>query len=65
VARELIILPRFKRAYRSARKHTEFDPETLEWWADRELPSRLLCLLGQMDLEGVASFPGEDNRYAR
>lgn len=30
MARELIILPRFKRDYRKARKHPEFDVETLE-----------------------------------
>lgn len=30
MARELIILPRFKRDYRDARKHPEFDAETLE-----------------------------------
>jgi mRNA interferase YafQ len=30
VARELIILPRFKRDYLLARKHPEFDKETLE-----------------------------------
>lgn len=30
MARELIILPRFKRDYRYARKHPEFEPETLE-----------------------------------
>jgi mRNA interferase YafQ len=31
VARELIILSRFKRDYRIARKHPEFDRETLEY----------------------------------
>lgn len=30
MARELIILPRFKRDYRRARQHPEFDKETLE-----------------------------------
>jgi hypothetical protein len=30
LARELIVLPRFKRDYRTARKHPEFDAETLE-----------------------------------
>lgn len=34
MARELIILPRFKRDYRSARKHPEFDVETLEYVFD-------------------------------
>jgi addiction module RelE/StbE family toxin len=34
VARELIILPRFKRDYRTARKHPEFDLETLEYIFD-------------------------------
>ena len=34
MARELIILPRFKRDYRSARKHPEFEPETLEYVFD-------------------------------
>lgn len=34
MARELIILPRFKRDYRSARKHPEFDAETLEYVFD-------------------------------
>jgi hypothetical protein len=28
VARELVILPRFKRDYRKARKHAKFDAET-------------------------------------
>jgi addiction module RelE/StbE family toxin len=34
LARELVILPRFKRDYRSARKHPEFEPETLEYVFD-------------------------------
>ena len=34
MARELIILPRFKRDYRSARKHPEFESETLEYVFD-------------------------------
>ena len=34
MARELIILPRFKRDYRSARKHAEFEPDTLEYLFD-------------------------------
>jgi len=34
LARELIILPRFKRDYRSARKHPEFESETLEYIFD-------------------------------
>ena len=34
MARELIILPRFKRDYRNARKHAEFDAETLEYVFD-------------------------------
>jgi addiction module RelE/StbE family toxin len=34
LARELIILPRFKHDYRSARKHPEFDAETLEYVFD-------------------------------
>jgi len=31
LARELIILPRFKRDYRNARRHSDFDAETLEY----------------------------------
>lgn len=34
MARELIILPRFKRDYRAASKHPEFDAETLEYVFD-------------------------------
>lgn len=34
MARELIILPRFKRDYQIARKHPEFDAETLEYVFD-------------------------------
>lgn len=34
MARELIVLPRFKRDYRTARKHPEFDAETLEYVFD-------------------------------
>ena len=34
MARELVILPRFRRDYRSARKHPEFEPETLEYVFD-------------------------------
>ena len=34
MARELIILPRFKRDYRTARKHLEFEVETLEYVFD-------------------------------
>jgi mRNA-degrading endonuclease YafQ of YafQ-DinJ toxin-antitoxin module len=46
VARELIILQRFKRDYRNARKHAEFDAETLEYVFDalisgERLPSAL------------------------
>ena len=46
MARELIILPRFKRDYRNARKHAEFDAETLEYVFDalisgERLPSAL------------------------
>lgn len=46
MARDLIVLPRFKRDYRNARKHTEFDVETLEYVFDvlisgERLPSAL------------------------
>lgn len=46
MARELVILPRFKRDYRNARKHAEFDAETLEYVFDalilgEKLPSAL------------------------
>ena len=46
MARELIVLPRFKRDYRNARKHAEFDAETLEYVFDalisaERLPSAL------------------------
>ena len=34
MARELIILSRFKRDYRTARKHPEFEAETLEYVFD-------------------------------
>ena len=34
MARELIILPRFKHDYRTACKHPEFDAETLEYVFD-------------------------------
>ena len=34
MARELIILPRFKRDYRAASKHPDFDAETLEYVFD-------------------------------
>jgi addiction module RelE/StbE family toxin len=34
LARELVILPRFKRDYRTARKHPEFEAETLEYVFD-------------------------------
>ena len=34
MARELVILPRFKRDYRTARKHPEFEAETLEYVFD-------------------------------
>jgi addiction module RelE/StbE family toxin len=34
LARELIVLPRFKRDYRVARRHPEFDPEILEYVFD-------------------------------
>jgi mRNA-degrading endonuclease YafQ of YafQ-DinJ toxin-antitoxin module len=46
LARELIILPRFKRDYRTVRKHVEFDVETLEYVFDvliagEQLPAAL------------------------
>lgn len=34
MARELIILPRFKRDYKKVRRHPEFDAETLEFVFD-------------------------------
>jgi len=34
LARKLTILPRFKRDYQAARKHSEFDAETLEYVFD-------------------------------
>jgi mRNA interferase YafQ len=34
LARELIILPRFKRDYKRTRRHPEFDTETLEYIFD-------------------------------
>ena len=34
MARELILLPRFKRDFRTARKHPEFDSGTLEYVFD-------------------------------
>ena len=46
LARELIVLPRFKRDYRNARRHPDFDAETLEYLLDlpisgEKLPSAL------------------------
>ena len=46
MARELIVLPRFKRDYRNARRHPDFDAETLEYVFDllisgEKLPSAL------------------------
>ena len=46
MARELIVLPRFKRDYRNARRHADFDAETLEYVFDllisgEKLPSAL------------------------
>jgi len=46
LARELIVLPRFKRDYRNARRHPDFDAETLEYIFDllisgERLPSAL------------------------
>ena len=46
MARELIILPRFKRDYRNARRHPDFDVEILEYVCDllisgEKLPSAL------------------------
>jgi mRNA interferase YafQ len=46
LARELIVLPRFKRDYRNARRHPDFDAETLEYVFDllisgEKLPSAL------------------------
>ena len=34
MARDLIILPRFKRDYRTARKHPDFEGKTLEYVFD-------------------------------
>ena len=42
MARELIILQRFKRDYRNARKHAEFDAETLEYIFDALIPGERL-----------------------
>jgi len=46
LARELIVLPRFKRDYRNARRHPDFDAETVEYVFDllisgEKLPSAL------------------------
>lgn len=46
MARELVILPRFKRDYRNACKHAEFDAETLEYVFDALISGeRLLSAL--------------------
>ena len=50
MARELIILPRFKRDYRNARKHAEFDVETLEYVFDALISGERLPS-GQRQLE--------------
>lgn len=42
MARELIILPRFKRDYQRIRRHPEFDAETLEYVFDLLIAGRLL-----------------------
>jgi mRNA-degrading endonuclease YafQ of YafQ-DinJ toxin-antitoxin module len=42
LARELIILSRFKRDYRTARKHPEFEAETLEYVFDMLISGRKL-----------------------
>ena len=61
MARELIILPRFKRDYRASRKHAEFDVETLEYVFDvliagEKLPSALReHVSGGMATGGAAS----------
>jgi hypothetical protein len=46
LARELIILPRFKRDYRNARKHAEFNPETLEYVLDALICGERLLVRG-------------------
>lgn len=42
MARELIVLPRFKRDYRRIRRHAEFDSETLEFVLDLLIAGRAL-----------------------
>lgn len=44
MARELVILERFKRDYRKARKHAEFDAETLEYVFDALISGEKLPL---------------------
>lgn len=58
MARELIILPRFKREYRNARKHTEFDPETLEYVFDALIAGERLPFVLRESVAriGVASW---------
>lgn len=46
MARELIILPRFKRDYSNARKHAEFDAETLEHVLDTLICGERLLVRG-------------------
>ena len=48
MARELIILPRFRRDYRSARKHPEFDAETLGYVFDLMIAGDRRLLGGQI-----------------
>ena len=56
MATELILLPRFKRDYRLARKHPEFEPETLEYVFDvmiagGELPEAFIVLRLRLALD--------------
>jgi mRNA interferase YafQ len=51
VAREIVVLPRFKRDYKRAKNHPEFDAETVEYVLDLLTRGRLPAAFNEHKLE--------------
>lgn len=63
MARELIILPRFKRDYKRIRRHPEFDVDTLEYVFDLLIAGKPLPKEFVEHLRACSAFGRNDERF--